>query len=286
MIRIAPRSLDALAARMGGRVRGEASLVPERVAPVDAAGAGELAPLVASRYARAAVSAVARGALLLVDARLAGSPAAAAARAAWVHEYAGWALAELLDGAVVPDADPIVGEGSRVASTAVLGPRVVLGARVTIGAGAVIGHPGFGWAAGPGRRTRQVPQLGGVVIEDDVSIGPLCTVDAGTLSPTRIRARAKLDAHVHVGHNADIGEDTMVAAQTGFAGSVVVGRGVLIGGQVGVGDHVTIGDGARIAGKSGVIRDVPPGAVVAGYPAVARARWLRAFARLYRGGVS
>jgi UDP-3-O-[3-hydroxymyristoyl] glucosamine N-acyltransferase len=284
VLRVAPRSLAALAARIGGRVLGDASLAPERVAPVDAAEAGDLAPLVAPRYARVALAAAERGAVLLVDAKLAASPCVSAARAAWVHEHAGWALAELLDGAVAPDADPIVGEGCRVASTAVLGPRVVLGARVTIGAGAVIGHPGFGWATGPGGRTRAVPQLGGVVIEDDASIGPLCTVDAGTLSPTRIRARAKLDAHVHVGHNGDIGEDTMIAAQTGFAGSVVVGRGVLVGGQVGVADHVTIGDGARIAGGSGVIGDVPPGAVVAGYPAVARPRWLRAFARLYRGG--
>ncbi len=130
---------------------------------------------------------------------------------------------------------------------------------------------------------RPVPQLGGVVIEDDVVIGPLCTVDAGTLGPTRIRRGAKLDAHVHVGHNGDIGEGTIIAAQCGFAGSVTIGRGVLVGGQVGVADHVTIGDGARIAAKSGVIGDVPAGATYAGYPAVPRMRWLRAFARIYEG---
>ncbi len=126
-----------------------------------------------------------------------------------------------------------------------------------------------------------MPQLGGVVIEDDVTIGPLCTIDAGTLSPTRIRRGAKLDAHVHVGHNAEIGEGSIVAAQCGFAGSVKIGRGVLVGGQVGIADHVTVGDGARIAAKSGVIGDVPPGATVAGYPAVPRMRWLRALAKLY-----
>jgi UDP-3-O-[3-hydroxymyristoyl] glucosamine N-acyltransferase len=92
----------------------------------------------------------------------------------------------------------------------------------------------------------------------------------------------KLDAHVHVGHNVEIGEGTIVAAQSGFAGSVRIGRGVLIGGQVGVADHCSIGDRARVAAKSGVIGDVPPGATVAGYPAVPRARWLRALARLYR----
>ena len=114
-------------------------------------------------------------------------------------------------------------------------------------------------------------------------MGPLSTVDAGTLAPTRLRRGAKLDAQCHVGHNCDIGEDTIVAAQSGFAGSVTVGRGVLVGGQVGVADHVTIGDFARIAAKSGVIGDVPPRAVVAGYPAVPRVRWLRALAHLYRG---
>jgi UDP-3-O-[3-hydroxymyristoyl] glucosamine N-acyltransferase len=85
-----------------------------------------------------------------------------------------------------------------------------------------------------------------------------------------------------VGHNCDIGEGTRIAAQSGFAGSVVVGRGVLVGGQVGVADHVVIGDGARIAAKSGVIGDVAPGAIVAGYPAVERHRWLRGLAELYK----
>jgi len=146
-----------------------------------------------------------------------------------------------------------------------------------------VGHPGFGWADAPDGTVRAVPQLGGVLLEDDVYIGPMCSVDAGTLSPTRIRRGAKLDAHVHVGHNGDVGEGVMIAAQSGLAGSVTLGRDVLVGGQAGFADHVTVGDGARIAAKSGVIGDVPPGAVVAGYPAVPRTRWLRALARLYRG---
>ncbi len=105
-----------------------------------------------------------------------------------------------------------------------------------------------------------------------MSIGPLTTVDAGTLSPTRdIRRGAKLDAHVHVaGYNVDIGERTVIAAQCGFAGSVQIGADVLIGGQVGIADHVVVGEGARIAAKSGVIGDVPARSTVAGYPAVPR----------------
>jgi UDP-3-O-[3-hydroxymyristoyl] glucosamine N-acyltransferase len=259
-----------------------AQRAPERFAVVSTAAAGDLAPLLAARFVKSAREAVGRGASLLVDASLAGMLGDAAA-GEWVHDHATWAMAALLDEAIVPEVPAKVGPGCSIAPTAVLGPRVVLGARVTVGPGAVIGNPGFGWAFGEGGALRRVPQLGGVVIEDDVSIGPLCTIDAGTLSPTRIRAGAKLDAHVHVGHNGDIGPGTIIAAQCGFAGSVTLGRGVLVGGQVGVGDHVTIGDGARIAGGSGVIGDIPPGAVVAGYPAVPRGRWLRAFAKLYRG---
>jgi UDP-3-O-[3-hydroxymyristoyl] glucosamine N-acyltransferase len=217
-----------------------------------------------------------------VDASVAGRLSGAAA-AVWVHDHANWAMASLLDEADVPDVEAVVGEACSIGSGVVLGPRVVIGSRATLGPGAVVGSPGFGWATGPEGNVRAVPQLGGVVIEDDVSIGPLCTIDAGTLSPTRIRRGAKLDAHVHVGHNGDIGEGTLVAAQCGFAGSVTIGRGTLVGGQVGIADHVTVGDGVRIAAKSGVIGDIPDGAIVAGYPAVPRSRWLRAFATLYRG---
>ncbi len=241
-----------------------------------------MTPVLAPRWRTAAREAAARGASLLVDASLEGSWLESA-REVWVHDDASWAMAALLDDALAPMLAAEVGEGCHIAPSAVLGPRVVLGARVTIGAGAVIGHPGFGWASRSGRAPRAVPQLAGVIIEDDVAIGPLCTIDAGTLSPTRIRRGAKLDAHVHVGHNGDVGEGTIIAAQSGFAGSVTIGREVLIGGQVGVADHVTIGDRARIAAKSGVIGDVPAGATVAGYPAVPRVRWLRALAKLHRG---
>ena len=283
-VRLEGRTLQVLAEAHGGRVLVEAQRPPTRIVPVERAEPGDLAPLLSRRFVKAAAEAARRGAALLVDASVIDDfDVAQVSGGVWVHEHATWAMAELLDGARVPDTPAVVGPGCRLASSAVLGPRVVIGARVVIGPGVVIGHPGFGWALRAGA-VRPVPQLGGVVIEDDVVIGPLCTVDAGTLGPTRIRRGAKLDAHVHVGHNGDIGEGTIIAAQCGFAGSVTIGRGVLVGGQVGVADHVTIGDGARIAAKSGVIGDVPAGATYAGYPAVPRMRWLRAFARIYEGG--
>jgi UDP-3-O-[3-hydroxymyristoyl] glucosamine N-acyltransferase len=275
----APARLSELARRFGGEVSREGGML-HRVAPAESAGDGDLAPLVSRRYFGAAEQALARGALLLVDASLAKwLPEGALV---WLHEHAMWALASVLGECEGADVPPSVGEGGTRGANVVLEPRVVVGRNVRIGAGAVIGAPGFGWATGPSGETVRIPQLGGVVIEDDVEIGPLCTIDAGTLSPTRVGRGAKLDAQVHVGHNAEIGEGTIVAAQSGFAGSVRIGRGVLVGGQVGVADHVHVGDGARIAAKSGVIGDVPGGAVVAGYPAVARGRWLRALARLYR----
>jgi UDP-3-O-[3-hydroxymyristoyl] glucosamine N-acyltransferase len=280
-IHLEGESLASLAARHGGQVRSGGDERPLHLAPLSRAGPGDLAPVLGARGLAAAQRALRVGAALLVDASVASR--IGPAPALWIHDHATWAMAELLDQAVVPDAEPVVGAGCAVATSAKLGPRVVLGARVRIGDGAVIGHPGFGWAAGADGRVRAVPQLGGVVIEDDVAIGPLSTVDAGTLAPTRIRRGAKLDAHVHVGHNADIGEDTIVAAQCGFAGSVVIGRGVRIGGQAGIADHITVGDGASIAAKSGVIGDVPAGATVAGYPAVERMLWLRALAALYSG---
>jgi UDP-3-O-[3-hydroxymyristoyl] glucosamine N-acyltransferase len=175
-----------------------------------------------------------------------------------------------------------IGPGSVVEPHAVIYPRVRIGARVMVGASAVVGRPGFGFAAGPGGAMARIPQLGGVLVEDDVEIGPLATVDAGTLAPTILRRGTRLDAQVHVGHNACLGPSAMVAAQTGFAGSVEIGAGVKVGGQAGVADHVRVGSGASIAAKSGVIGDVPPGQVVAGYPAVARGRWLRGMALLLR----
>lgn len=281
-IPIASRTLDALARAHGGVLRADASTRIARIAPVASAGEGDLAPLLGASHVAEAERALARGATLLVDEGLASARASVASMRAWFHPYASWAMAEMLTDATADDSAPTFGENCLVAPSAVVLPRVRIGARVTIAPGAVIGAPGFGFAFGPSGKVRDIPQLGGVIIEDDVHIGALCTIASGTLGPTILRRGAKLDAQVHVGHNCEVGEKTIIAAQTGLAGSVVIGRGVLVGGQVGIADHLTIGDGARIAAKSGVIGDVDPGATVAGYPAVPRSRWLRGLAELYR----
>jgi UDP-3-O-[3-hydroxymyristoyl] glucosamine N-acyltransferase len=281
----APRTAAQLAERHGGSLRGVPRGLVRRVAPVERAGAGDLAPLLRPQLLEAGLQAAGRGALLLVDAKLA-QRSELLMLAAWVHEHATWALASVLDTCDTPNTEAHQGPGCALGQNVVLETRVILGRRVWIGHGTVIGSPGFGWATAPDGSVRPIPQLGGVVIEDDVVIGPLCTIDSGTLGPTVIRRGVKIDAQVHVGHNCEIGEGTIIAAQCGFAGSVKVGKNVLFGGKVGVGDHVAIGDGARIAGGSGVIGDVAAGATVAGYPAVARARWLRGLAELYRRGLS
>jgi UDP-3-O-[3-hydroxymyristoyl] glucosamine N-acyltransferase len=300
-----PIRLGALAERHGGAVDAAArDLVVVRIRPLDRASAGDLAPLTSSRHL---ASARASTAALLVDAGLAdGCPEGRR----WIHPHASWVLAGLLgdiegraqlpaepsyvstDARVDPSAevgpfavilgDAVVGPASVIGPHAVIYGRVRIGARVIIGASAVLGRPGFGWARGPDGSLRRIPQLGGVIVEDDVEIGPLSTIDAGTLAPTVVGAGARLDAQVHVGHNVEVGRGTLVAAQSGFAGSVVVGTGVQVGGQAGVADHVHIGSGARVAAKAGVIGDVPPGVTVAGYPAVERARWLRGVARMLR----
>ncbi|MDI3283428.1 UDP-3-O-(3-hydroxymyristoyl)glucosamine N-acyltransferase [Polyangium sp. 15x6] len=303
----APVPLRELAAKHGGMLDpGLEDAVVSRVAPVDvetSEGATTLAPLLSRRYLEAAR---ASATFLLVDGPLA-SLVPAGKR--WIHPRAAYALACVLeqvprpepvdaralariDPLAIVDPTAIIGPFAVVYAGAEIGPHcriephvvvyggVSLGARVTVGASSVLGRPGFGWAASPTGGVVRMPQLGGVVVEDDVEIGPLCTVDAGTLAPTVIGRGAKLDAHVHVGHNASIGEGTLVAAQAGFAGSSRIGAGVLVGGQVGVADHCEVGAGARLAAKAGVIGDVPAGAVFGGYPAVEKARWLRATARI------
>jgi len=142
-----------------------------------------------------------------------------------------------------------------------------IGNRVILQNGCVIGSDGFGFAPHEGHYEK-IPQIGNVVIEDDVEIGANCTVDRSTLGSTVIKKGTKLDNLVQVAHNVTIGEHTVMAAQSGIAGSTTVGRHVTIGGQVGVTGHIKIGNNAIIAAQSGITKNVEDGAVLFGTPAV------------------
>jgi UDP-3-O-[3-hydroxymyristoyl] glucosamine N-acyltransferase len=159
-----------------------------------------------------------------------------------------------------------VGEDSEIHSHVVLYPGVTLGRRVIVHGGAVIGSDGFGYAF-DGRQHRKIPQVGTVVIGDDVEIGANTTIDRAMLGATVIGQGTKVDNLVQIGHNVEVGEHSILVAQVGVSGSSRLGRGVVLGGQVGVADHVTIGDGAMIAAQSGLHQEVAPGSRLLGSPA-------------------
>lgn len=161
-----------------------------------------------------------------------------------------------------------IGRDCRLYPRVVLYPGVRLGDRVILHAGVVIGSDGFGYVS-DGAQARKFPQIGTVVIEDDVEIGANSTVDRAALGETRIGCGSKLDNLVQVGHNVRIGRSCLIAAQTGIGGSSIIGDGVVLGGQVGIADHTRIEDGAILGAKSGVPphKVVPSRAVYWGIPA-------------------
>jgi UDP-3-O-[3-hydroxymyristoyl] glucosamine N-acyltransferase len=151
-----------------------------------------------------------------------------------------------------------------------------IGARSIVHAGAVIGADGFGYAADERGRHLKRPQVGIVEIEADVEIGANAAIDRATFGRTLIRQGAKIDNLVQIGHNVEVGEDSLLVAQVGIAGSTTLGRGVVLGGQAGLGGHLRLGDRVMVAAKSGVHTSPEAGAVLAGIPAIGHRRWLRA----------
>lgn len=141
-----------------------------------------------------------------------------------------------------------------------------IGNRVIIHNGTVIGSDGFGFAPHQGVY-HKIPQVGRVVIEDDVEIGANCTIDRATMGETVIHKGAKLDNLIHIAHNVEVGEWTVMAAQVGISGSTKIGHHVMLGGQVGTVGHIRIGDYAQVGAQSGVSKSVPDKEVVFGYPA-------------------
>jgi UDP-3-O-[3-hydroxymyristoyl] glucosamine N-acyltransferase len=161
-----------------------------------------------------------------------------------------------------------VGSGSEVHANTTLKARCRLGSRVILHAGSVVGSDGFGFALGAaGCEHRKVPQLGTVVIEDDVEIGSNVCIDRATVGATRIGRGTKIDNLVQIGHNVVIGEGSIIVAQVGISGSTELGSKVVLAGQAGIAGHLTIGDGTIVGAQSGVTRSIPAGSVVSGYPA-------------------
>lgn len=168
----------------------------------------------------------------------------------------------------------VIGDGATVGSECLFYPNVTIyhgcrvGNRVTIHAGAVIGSDGFGFAPKKDGTYEKIPQLGIVTVEDDVEIGANCTIDRSTLGETVIGKGVKLDNLVHIAHNVTVGENTVIAAQSGIAGSVKIGKNVMLGGQVAITGHIEIADRSIILGRSGVTKSfTEPGKTYMGYPA-------------------
>ena len=173
-----------------------------------------------------------------------------------------------------------IGDDTRVGAGTSLS-HCLIGARVSIFPGVRIGQEGFGFAIDRGGHVK-IPQLGRVLIEDDVEIGANTTIDRGSGPDTVIAQGCRIDNLVQIAHNVRIGKGSVIAAQSAVAGSARVGEFVQIAGQVGVADHRTVGDGVRLAGQTGVTRDIEPGGTYGGTPAVPIRQWHRQSAQLAR----
>lgn len=167
-----------------------------------------------------------------------------------------------------------IGDGVKIGRGTVVyaGVRIysdcVIGAHCTLHSGVIIGGDGFGFAPNSENNYQKVPQIGNVILEDHVEVGSNSTIDRATLGSTIIRKGVKLDNLIQVAHNVEIGENTVIAAQTGIAGSTRIGKNCMIGGQVGIVGHLTIADGTKIAAQSGIGHDITePDTVVQGSPA-------------------
>jgi len=188
-------------------------------------------------------------------------------------------------GAVVGDrtvigAGTYIGHGCRVGADCLLYPNVtlreytVLGDRVILHGGVVLGADGFGYEKVNGKQ-QKIPQVGIVEIGDDVEIGANTAIDRARFGKTRVGRGTKIDNLVQIGHNCVIGEDCIICGLVGLAGSTIIGNGVTIAGQVGLAGHIVVGDNTTIMARAGVMRDVPPGSIMLGEPAMPQADYKR-----------
>jgi len=322
-------TLGDYAARVGGTVRGDASIEIAGISAIDDVGAGSLTFATDERYLRSALAS--RAAAVLTEAALADAvlPAGDAARkplllvpsaraalaallaalepprprgpfqhASAVVDPAATVGSEVFVGPLVSvGAGAVVGDRSVLLTGAVIGPGARLGAdctvhphamlldrctagdRVVLQPGAVIGSDGFGYVFADGRFAK-IPQIGDVVLGDDVEIGAHTCVDRAQTGTTSIGAGTKIDNLVQIGHNSRIGRHCGFAAMTGLAGSTVIGDYTVVGGQSAFKGHITVGSRVRIAGNTMVWGDVPDGAFISGQPARDHREELRQQVRL------
>lgn len=160
----------------------------------------------------------------------------------------------------------LIGDNVILFAGAKIYSETVIGNNCTIHSGAIIGADGFGFAPNPDGTYTKIPQIGNVIIEDNVDVGSCTTIDRATMGSTIIRKGVKLDNQIQIAHNVEIGENTVIAAQTGVAGSTKIGKNGMIGGQVGISGHLTIGNNVRIQAQSGVGRNIKDDEILQGSP--------------------
>lgn len=167
-----------------------------------------------------------------------------------------------------------IGDNVKIGDNTIVYPSVtiyedcVIGNECVLHAGSVVGADGFGFASGEDTNYKKIPQIGNVIIEDHVEIGANATIDRATMGSTILRKGVKLDDHVHIAHNVEIGENTVMAAQSGVAGSTKIGKNCMFGGQVGISPHIRIADGVKAGAQAGIPSDIKKeGSIVLGSPA-------------------
>jgi UDP-3-O-[3-hydroxymyristoyl] glucosamine N-acyltransferase len=193
-----------------------------------------------------------------------------------------------LEEGVQVHAHSVIGADVQIKKRTHLHPRVTLldqtkiGAHCILHSGVVIGSDGFGFAPQGQNSYLKIPQIGNVIVHDHVEIGANTTIDRATLGSTVIQEGVKLDNLVQIAHNVEIGKNTVIAAQTGIAGSTKIGAHCVIGGQVGIAGHLTLGDGVQIQGQTGVIKNIPSGKAIQGTPAVEYKSYYKSYALFKR----
>ncbi|MDX1828139.1 MAG: UDP-3-O-(3-hydroxymyristoyl)glucosamine N-acyltransferase [Lutibacter sp.] len=170
-----------------------------------------------------------------------------------------------------------IGDNTIIMAGAKIHSDCIIGENCVLHAGVVLGADGFGFAPNAEGVFSKVPQIGNVIIEDNVDIGACTTIDRATLGSTIIRKGVKLDNQIQIAHNVEIGENTVIAAQTGIAGSTKIGSSCMLGGQVGIVGHITIGNNVRIQAQSGIARNVKDNEVIQGTPAIGYADYNKSY---------